>query len=84
MKVRKQQYQWYRSINQFQDVLGWIASEQVVLHKNQTRHSLVLQHERWIARLNAENQAQEEAQKEMLDAITWAPCERECSLSEVE
>ncbi|MFM2666608.1 PcfJ domain-containing protein [Vibrio mediterranei] len=84
VKVRKQQYQWYRAINQFQDVLGWIASEQVVLHKNQTWHSLVQQHERWIARLNAENQAQAEAQKEMLDAMTWTPCERECSLPEVE
>ncbi|WP_045494950.1 PcfJ domain-containing protein [Vibrio hyugaensis] len=67
VKVRKQKAQWERALMQFHDVLYWVEREDVVIHKNQTWYSLVAQHERWVARINAKR-LKVDAQK---DAVTW-------------
>ncbi|WP_181027914.1 PcfJ domain-containing protein [Vibrio jasicida] len=67
VKVRKQKPQWERALMQFHDVLHWVEREDAVIHKNQTWYSLVAQHDRWVARLNAER-LKADAQK---DAVTW-------------
>ncbi len=67
VKIRKHREQWRRALRQFDDVLSWIERERSTVHKNQTWYSLVLQHDRWIAELNAHQQAQDEE----LDATTW-------------
>ncbi|EHK6028691.1 hypothetical protein BKF98_RS23320 [Vibrio parahaemolyticus] len=48
-------------------MLSWIDRESITVHKNQTWYSLVQQHDRWIAELNAHRQAQDEE----LDMTTW-------------
>ncbi len=79
VKVRKQKDQWRRALNQFQDIWDWMLNEEVALHKNQTWYSLTQQHERWIAKLNVENQAKAEA----LDATTWTSCQNAYMLPKV-
>lgn len=67
VKVRKQSEQWRRALRQFDDIFNWVVREDVAVHKNQTWYSLVQQHDRWIAELNAHRQAQDE----VLDMTTW-------------
>ena len=67
VKVRKQQAQWQRALTQFDDVLDWVTRDNGTVHKNQTWYALVQQHDRWIARINADR-LKAEAE---VDALTW-------------
>ncbi|EGQ8535749.1 PcfJ domain-containing protein [Vibrio parahaemolyticus] len=67
VKVRKQSEQWRRALRQFDDIFDWVGREEVTVHKNQTWYSLVQQHDRWIAEINARAEAQDAEQ----DETTW-------------
>ncbi|WP_299144685.1 hypothetical protein, partial [uncultured Vibrio sp.] len=66
-KVRKQKQQWRRALNQFNDVFDWVERADAVIHKNQSWYALVQQHDRWVARMNADR-LKADAQ---MDALTW-------------
>ncbi|CAK1798808.1 PcfJ domain-containing protein [Vibrio splendidus] len=73
VKVRKQKEQWRRALIQFNDVFDWVEREDAVIHKNQSWYALVQQHERWVARMNADR-LKVDAQ---MDVLTWERAEWE-------